>query len=1105
MIARILLLVLMLLSVEHPSAAAEDNVDYTQDIKPILSRRCYSCHGALKQQNELRLDTAELAKKGGASGPAVVANKSSSSLILDAIQGINDVPQMPPEGEPLTAAEIDLIKRWIDEGAKAPHEATPQDPAQHWAFQKPVRRPYPPCDNPTWSRNPVDAFVAAAHADHQLIPSPPAEKHVLLRRVYLDLIGLPPTREQMRSFLADSSPQAFEKVVDQLLASPQYGERWGRHWMDVWRYSDWDGYGAEVRESKPHIWRWRDWIVESLNSDKGYDLMLQEMLAGDELAPNDPQVRRATGFLVRNWYSFNRNVWLDATIEHTAKAFLGTTLNCARCHDHMYDPISQAEYYQFRAFFEAHDVRTDRMPGQPDMTKDGLVHVYDAQAETPTFLFQRGNEKQFDKDRPLSALLPAVFRKSDLKIEPIALPATAYYPGLQTYQQTEAIQQAQAGFDAAQETLTAARAKLVAGKQALDDFLAKNPAEKKPPRVVLSDDFSVPRPELWKPVSGEWVWENGRLLQKRVGNAWSWVVAETPHPADCLISVKLKSTGGEVYKSVGVSFDLEDPENCQGVYLSVSGKVQIVSRVKGQDAYPAAGSKSFPVEVNREYEVRVAISGRLVNVWIDNALQIAYELPMDRKPNGKIALWTYDASAEFLNLSVSELPLDLNLVRKLGDTPAPLNETQLAQAVESAQLQVTLAERAISTALANRLWVQARIQADRAAFAVPSAENAKDLALTAALSEREYNLRLAEQKMVEAEAKLAEARRAPANMPPITAAETALAAARKGRDDAFDAAKQPGDIYTKFGPVYPSTSTGRRLALARWIASSDNPLTARVAINHIWLRHFGQPLVPTVFDFGLNGKAPTHPDLLDWLAVEFMENGWKMKPIHKLMVMSQAYGQQSHSVDESNRSRDPDNIFLWRANPRRMEAEALRDATLQVSGSLDLTSSGPELDEASGMQVPRRSLYFRNSKEKKMTFLDTFDRPNVVDCYRRSESIIPQQALALANSPISLTESRRLARKLSDEVASTIESDRAGAFVQAAFDQILNRPPSSAEREQCTAFLTTQSAKFADPAALAKFTGGVATSVPPSEDLQQRARENLVHVLLNHNDFITIR
>ncbi|MCY2964532.1 MAG: DUF1549 domain-containing protein, partial [Planctomycetota bacterium] len=872
--SRYLLQALLLLVTFAPATRADDDVDYTQDIKPILSRRCYSCHGALKQRNELRLDTAALAKKGGIGGPAVVPANLQESLLLDAIQGANDVPQMPPEGEPLTAEQIGLIKRWIETGAKAPTEAVPVDPAKHWAYQPPVRGNPPPASDPAWSQNPIDAFIAASQAAHGLQSSPQAAKNVLLRRVYLDLVGLPPTADELRAFLADNSADAYEKVVDRLLESPQYGERWGRHWMDVWRYSDWDGYGAEVRESKPHIWRWRDWIVESLNADRGYDQMVREMLAGDELAPDDPQTVRATGFLVRNWFSFNRNVWLDATIEHTSKAFLGTTLNCARCHDHMYDPITQPEYYQFRAFFESHDVRTDRVPGQTDLTKDGLVRVYDAKADTPTFLFRRGDDKQPVTDQPLAAGVPGVFRASDLKVEPVALSPQAYYPGIREFQQTEAQQQAQRDFENALLKRNEGEARLQDTRKALADFVASQGAtpEKKPPTVAFLDDFSAKKDDAWKVDSGEWTWADGKLRQQTIQNAWTGLLAVPPHPTDCVIRVKLKSTGGQMYKSVGICFDYVDPQNFQGAYVSVSGKVQISHHVKGQDAYPTTGMKALPIEVGREYELQVAVAGRLVNVWVDGALLIAYELPADRFTTGRFGLFTFDASAEFSRVEVTNVPADFALVSKIGEAPVPKNEAQLQQAVVVAERQVALADRVLATALASRLWVQARIAADKAMFANPPSLQAKELAATAALAEKEYNLRLAEQQLADAERKLAEAKRTPGNVPPITAAEMAIATATKARQEALEASRQPGEAYTKFGAVYPATSSGRRLALAQWIANKSNPLTARVAINHIWLRHLGSPLVPTVFDFGLNGKAPTHPELLDWLAVELMDH-----------------------------------------------------------------------------------------------------------------------------------------------------------------------------------------------------------------------------------------
>lgn len=1090
------------------SLRADDEVDYTQDIKPILSRRCATCHGAVKQNNALRLDTAELAKKGGDAGPAVVPGDPEGSLLLDAVQGTNGVRRMPPEGEALSAEQIELLKKWIAAGAKAPVEAVPQDPAKHWAYQLPRKAPLPAVANADWSRNPIDTFVAATHAARGVTASPPAPKNVLLRRLYLDLVGVPPTREELQAFLDDTSDDAYDKVVDRLLQSPQYGERWGRHWMDVWRYSDWDGYGAEVRESKPHIWRWRDWIVESLNADRGYDRMLQEMLAGDELAPDDPATLRATGFLVRNWFSFNRNVWLDASIEHTAKAFLGTTLNCARCHDHMYDPITQPEYYQFRAFFETHDVRTDRVPGQPDSNKDGLVRVYDAHLATPTYLFHRGNEKQPQSETPLAAAIPAVFQTTDLKIEPVTLVPQAHYPGFRDFQQAETLAAAQAQFDSALAKRVEADTRLAQAKKALADFQASPAAPPSAaPEVVFEDNFAGKKADAWQVENGDWVWADGKLRQNLVQNAWTGLLHTQPQPTDLQIKVRFKSTGGVQYKSVGVCFDHVDAANFVGVYLSVSGKVQVFHREAGQDMYPEAGMAAIKVEVGRDYNLQVAVVGRLVNVWVDDALLIAYPLPKERPTQGKIGLWTYDASAEFSQVSLARLPAGMPLATKVGDAPQQVNEVQLQATVAMAEKQVVAAEKAVATAIANRVWTQARLQADKAELASPPSPLAKELAQTAALAEKDHALRLAEQQVAEAEWKLAEARRTPANAPPIMTAEQALAAAVKARDQALEGVRQPGDTYTKFGPVYPATSSGRRLALARWITSPTNPLTARVAINHIWLRHLGSPLVPTVFDFGLNGKPATHPELLDWLAAELQERGWQMKPIHRLIVTSQTYRQQSHlrTADDPSRKSDPENTLLWRYNARRLEAEAVRDAVLAVAGSLDPKQGGPEIDQGEGLTNPRRSLYFRNSKEKKMTFLDAFDRPNVVDCYKRSESIVPQQALAQANSPLTLAESRKLAARLSEQVGVENDDGRVQAFVGTAFAQILSRHPTAGELAECTSFIAAQTARYSQPEGLTKFSTGGAAHVPPSQVPHQRARENLIHVLLNHNDFVTVR
>src|SRR5262249_19227380 len=296
---------------------------------------------------------------------------------------------------------------------------------EHWAYRPPVK-PAVPASLPVGG-NPIDAFLNAARQSKGLKASPAIAKDLWLRRVALDLVGLPPTRAELHAFRDDSSDDAFERAVDRLLASPAHGERWARHWMDVWRYCDGYGRPPELLFSHYHIWRWRDWIVESLNAGTGYDQMVIAMLAGDEVAPEDPNTLRATGFLARNWETFSRNKWLDSTIEHTSRAFLGVTIQCARCHDHKFDPIAQTDYYRMRALFEPYHIRIDRVPGQPDRVKDGLVRAFDDYLDTPTHLFVRGDETQPDTSRALPAGTPAVLG-GKWDVQPVALPVSAFNP-----------------------------------------------------------------------------------------------------------------------------------------------------------------------------------------------------------------------------------------------------------------------------------------------------------------------------------------------------------------------------------------------------------------------------------------------------------------------------------------------------------------------------------------------------------------------------------------------------------------------------------------------------------------------------------------------------
>jgi mono/diheme cytochrome c family protein len=362
-------------------------VDYSTQVKPLLRSRCYACHGALQQQGGLRLDTGRSILLGGDSGPAVAPRTVEESLLMDRVAAVDIADRMPPEheGEALTAGQIALLLAWVAAGASSPPDEQPEaDPRDHWAFRPLVRPPIPEVQRGQWVRNPIDAFVAGQHEQLGLRPQTEASRLVLLRRLSLDLIGLPPTADQIAAIQGDAPPDWYGQAVERLLDDPRHGERWARHWMDVWRYSDWWGLGDQLRNSQKHIWHWRDWIVESLNADMPYDEMVRLMLAADELHPNDLDKLRATGYLARNYWLFNRPKWMEETVEHVSKGFLGLTMNCARCHDHKYDPFVQADFYRLRAFFEPYHVRVDLVPGEADLARDGIPRAFDGLLEEPT-------------------------------------------------------------------------------------------------------------------------------------------------------------------------------------------------------------------------------------------------------------------------------------------------------------------------------------------------------------------------------------------------------------------------------------------------------------------------------------------------------------------------------------------------------------------------------------------------------------------------------------------------------------------------------------------------------------------------------------------------
>ena len=924
------------LSLVHGNAlpAGDQLRVYNDQLKPLLAVRCFSCHGSLKQEAGLRLDTVEFMLKGGDSGHGIVKGDPDASLLLARVSEPNPALRMPPEdeGDPLTVHQLGMLRAWITANSPTdPNEKPEADPRDHWAFVPRVRPTVPSVAvKSDWLKNPIDAFISYVHEKNNLVPQPQADRAILVRRLFIDLVGLPPSAEELAAIDSDTSPDWYAATVDRLLADPRHGERWARHWMDVWRYSDWWGLDEEHRNSQKHLWHWRDWIVESLNRDTPYDEMVRQMLAADELYPDDPSKLRATGYLARHWFSWNRTQWLDETVEHVGKGLLGLTMNCSKCHDHKYDPIQQVDYYRMRAFFEPYHVRLDVVPNDMDLKRDGIPRVFDGVLEAPTYLFVRGEENKPDKSHSIEPGVPAIIAFKDLTIAPVVLPTVAYYPERQPWIIDAQLDAASRAVELAQAALTKIVHSLVAAQQTLQR-LAVDPQQAIEP---ATESTVVPH-----------------------------------HHAQAIAQTAVDSLELEV-----------------GVY---------------QRAVDIALAEKHSIE-------RRAAATRLG--W------------------------------------------------EVSDAVAPVSETVQERMKQTAQSAVQ-AERELAVAHAQHNLAKLRLQllrtpADKKEVekAIDSVRNELEKARSAVAEPGELFTPL---KLIGAKWSTTRFRTTTADDPPL---------------------------------AFPATSTGRRRALATWITDPRNPLTARVAANQIWMRHMGRPLVSTVFDFGRKGNAPSHPELLDWLASELVDQGWSMKHLHRLIVTSAAYQMTSSSFGaESNMGLDPDNRLLWRRDAMRLESQVIRDAILAFSGTLDLTFGGPSVPPTAQADSKRRSLYFFHSNNDRNPFLKMFDDADVKECYQREQSIVPQQALALSNSRLVHDAAAQITKRL-HAAGQSIGGD--AGFIAQAFILLLNRSPTKDELADCMQAIEGWQ----------KLSSGETLI-----DANHRAHTHLVWALINHNDFITLR
>ena len=843
-----LLLAAPLLSFAVQQQAPEPTVEqiefFEKKIRPILVDRCYECHSdrAKKLKGGLYVDTRDRLLKGGDSGPAIILGDPEKSRLIAAVRYADENLQMPPKGK-LTAEQIADLEAWVKMGAPDPRKGSAakgidlEHARGHWSFQLPGSGGVPAVKNGAWVKSPVDAFILAKLEEKGLKPAPPADKRTLLRRVTYDLIGLPPTPQEIDAFLADDSPEAFEKVVDRLLASPRYGERWGRHWLDVARYADTKEWVVDEERRLPFSYTYRDWVIRAFNEDLPYDQFLLQQIAADRL-PGSPDKRTlaALGFLTVGRTFLNRLPdQIDDRIDVVCRGLMGLTATCARCHDHKFDPIPTKDYYSLYGIFASSTVpRELPMIAQPEKTAEYLAYEKEIRAK-------EGEITSFKMGR--HAAIVAGFRTPE-KI--------------------------------AEYLLAANETKVVPDEP---------PKKDRDPNKLNA------------------------LILKR----WMSALKKSTETHDSVFAPWIAYT-----KIPAREFADKAP-----FALDDLGDINPI--VREAFAEPPASLKQA-----------AQIYGILLASFNKNAA-----LP---DPNQEAIRQVVCAPEAAPNMSLQEVDQFLS-----GDDRNKLRK--MRKEMEGSQFHPGAPPRA--------------------------------MALEA------------------------------------TATPTNPKVFIRGNQTTPGEEVPRAFLSILSGEKRETWATDGRLELARAIASRDNPLTARVLVNRIWLHHFGAGIVRTPSDFGTRGERPTHPELLDSLANWFVDNGWSIKKLHRLILLSNAWRQSSEGDGETVKA-DPQNLLVGRMNRARLEFEALRDSFLAVTGRLDLTMGGRPVPLTTEPYSTRRTVYGYVDRLNLANMYRVFDFA-VPDMHapQRYTTTVPQQALFLMNSPFVMEQAQILAKRA--EVAG--ESD----------------------------------------------------------------------------------
>ncbi|MFO0985268.1 MAG: PSD1 and planctomycete cytochrome C domain-containing protein [Planctomycetota bacterium] len=1065
--------------VVSPRARADDGEQFfEQRIRPLLSQRCYPCHSVEsgKHKGGLLLDSKNGWATGGESGPALVPGDVEASRLIKAVRYTDPDLKMPPTGR-LGEAEVQSLEAWVTMGAPDPRDQSTaaeaklaarvidwQQARQFWSFA-PLRASEPPSvHGAAWCTSPIDRFILASLEAHGLRPAPAADRRTLLRRVTFDLIGLPPTPDEVEAFAADSSADAYARVVDRLLASPHYGERWGRYWLDLARYADSNGLDENLAMSE--AFRYRDWVVRALNDDLPYDRFVTMQLAGD-LLPEPEDARAlfdqwaATGFLVLGPKMLaeqdKQKLVIDVVDEQmdvTARAFLGLTAGCARCHDHKYDPITQRDYYALAGVFKS----TSTMQNldfvsrwrERDLATRADVAAAAAQRRAVDDAQTALNELQERVERDLRRRWIADFSRyllaaTDAAAQAVFVEAEEQSRGNLIVDREQwgtpevtIARSGSSGLQFVEYDLTFAHA----SEQRLSMRYASK--EARPMRVSLNGEL-VAAAALGATTGGFFA----------ADQQWFEVVRLTVQPGRNVLRLERDGPVPHLDKLV---------------------------LVPAGSAWPLIGPAvdGLDLEIVRSFADHLVRTARSADpifaVWHAFAAlgdqRIAEEAPR--------------VIAELRARSLVS-PLALSLL----DGLAPRSLRELAGRY---QTMVSLVERAWQMRLeppppaAAAQGEPLRTTAPPRQLDDPEQEKVRQVLYGAgpyqlARAELESFYPPPERAELGARRQALAALRARA-LPPF---ERALCVADgtpvdvpvhiRGSHLNLAPAPTPRGFLELFRGIVAeqpiAASESGRLQLARWLTDPLHPLTARVMVNRIWQGHFGSGLVRTPSNFGLRGELPTHPELLDWLAREFVRGGWSMKAMHRAIVCSSAY-RMSSAYDLDGARIDPENRLLWRMNRRRLEAEPLRDAILFVSGALDCTIGGSLLATGDGQyvtndqsqsgaryDVPRRSLYLpviRNAMYDVFSIFDHGDPSVAVE--RRPASTVAHQALFFMNSPLVIEQSRALAECLR-QWATTSGATRE-ATVDRAHRQAYARPARQDETERALAYLDACRARGLD-------------------------------------------